>query len=145
MLHVPASQLPQVPEHPSLPHCRPVHEGVHEAPQRPVCVLHTNMPGHMPQLPPQPSGPHMRPAQSGTHWHAAAAEHAWGAAQAPQLPPHPSGPHSFPAQLGRHRHTPAAVQAWPIAQVPHVPPQPSGPHVPAHCRTHWHVPWAVQL
>lgn len=58
--------MPHEPVQPSLPHTRPVHDGVH--PHVPP-ALHVSPVAQVPQLPPQPSGPHALPTQLGTHAH----------------------------------------------------------------------------
>jgi hypothetical protein len=67
VLQVPVAQVPQEPPQPSLPHARPVHEGVHVAEQVPSLVLHFSLLLQVPQEPPHPSPPHAFPLQVGLH------------------------------------------------------------------------------
>ncbi len=59
----PPGQLPQLPLHPSEPHCLPKQLGWQDGWQFPLTQL--DPAGQFPQVPPQPSDPHCFPEQLG--------------------------------------------------------------------------------
>jgi hypothetical protein len=124
-----AAHCPQKPPHPSGPHSRSPHEGVHatHCPSKSQVWPEAQVPHHAPQ----PLGPHCLPAQAGvqlpSHWPASV--QATPAGQVPQLPRQPSVPHCRPRHDGvQGPQWKLPLHTWPARHQPHEPPHPSGPH-----------------
>lgn len=127
-------QVPQVPPHPSGPHCRPAQLGWHT---QVLLAVHVVGAEQVPHVPPHPSGPQALPVQFGRQRHCPLELHTSAPEQVPQVPPQPSGPQVRPAHCGTHRQTPASVHEVPLLHVPQLPPQPSLPHcLPSHDGVH---------
>jgi hypothetical protein len=125
MLHI-----PQVPPHPSLPHCLPVQSG----------RQHTEFMHFSPGLHAQSAaqvlqdslavGSHVASPHDCMDTHLLASQMNRAAHPVPHVPPHPSSPHSLPAQFGA-QHADATHFPPPQVQSPgHVSHDSPASHIP---------------